>query len=85
MPHYPKPYFRKGRGVWYVQIQGKQYDLGPDQDEAFCRYHRLMDQPREQKVASDSLAALIDVFLDWVSKHRAPANYKAIATACNAS
>ena len=41
MPHFPKPFFKKGRGVWYVEIDRKQINLGPDRDEAFRRYHQL--------------------------------------------
>lgn len=29
MAHYPKPFFRAPRGLWYVQIDGKQINLGP--------------------------------------------------------
>lgn len=29
MPHYPKPFFRAQRGVWYIQIDGHQHNLGP--------------------------------------------------------
>jgi hypothetical protein len=35
MPHFPKPFFKKSRGVWYVEIDRHQYNLGPDRDEAF--------------------------------------------------
>jgi len=76
MPHFPKPFFKKGRGVWYVEIDRKQHNLGPDKDEAFRLYHQLMGQPHEQKVASDSLAAIIDAFLEWVSKNRSPETYE---------
>ena len=76
MPHFPKPYFRKGRGVWYVEINRKQHNLGPDKDEAFRLYHELMRQPHEQKVSPESLAGIIDAFLDWVSKHRAKDTYE---------
>ena len=33
--HYPRPFFRTPRDRWYVQIDGKQINLGPDKDEAF--------------------------------------------------
>ena len=45
MPHYPKPFFRAPRGLWYVQLDGRQVNLGPDRDEAFRRYHDLMARP----------------------------------------
>lgn len=35
MPHFPKPFVRRARGLWYVQLHGKQINLGPDKDEAF--------------------------------------------------
>lgn len=71
MPHFPKPFFRKPRGLWYVQLDGRQINLGPDRDEAFRRYHRLMGEPRDQQPRSDSLAVIIDAFLEWTQKHRA--------------
>ena len=46
MSHYPKPFFRPGRRLWYVQIQGKQINLGPDEAEALRRYHELMATPK---------------------------------------
>lgn len=76
MPHYPKPFFRKSRGLWYVQIDGKQHNLGADRTVAFERYHALMQQPTGQRVANDSVVAIIDAFLDWCQKHRAPATYE---------
>ena len=30
MPHYPKPFSRKPRCRWYVEIGGRQINLGPD-------------------------------------------------------
>ena len=44
MAHYPKPFFRAPRGRWYVQINGKQINLGPDKDAAFKAYHGLMQR-----------------------------------------
>ena len=34
--------FSAPRGLWYVQLDGKQDNLGPDREEAFRRYHDLM-------------------------------------------
>jgi hypothetical protein len=36
MPRYPKPFFRKSRQLWYVQLAGRQVNLGPDRDAAFA-------------------------------------------------
>lgn len=72
---FPKPWYRPSRGVWYVTLDGTQHNLGPDRDEALKRYQALITQPREKKVAADSLVAVIDAFLDWCEKHRAPDTY----------
>ena len=76
LPHFPKPFFKAGRGVWYVEINRKQINLGPDQQEAFRQYHQLMAQPQEQPVNSEYLAAIIDTFLEWVERHRSPDTYE---------
>jgi integrase len=77
MPHFPKPFFRESRGLWYVQIDGKQHNLGADEAAAFDEYHRLMQQPKEQRrVAPESVAALSDQFLDWSEKHQAPDTFR---------
>lgn len=76
MPHYPKPFFRKSRGLWYVQLDGRQHNLGPDRDAAFKAYRDLMAQPAPKAVVrGDHVAGLIDRFLEWVKKNRAPDTY----------
>lgn len=76
MPHFPKPFFKKSRGLWYVQIDGKQVNLGPSSDEAHRRYHQLMLEPRTEHVANDSLLQVVDVFLEWVKNHRSPDTFE---------
>ena len=49
VPHFPKPFYRKPRRRWYVQINGKQINLGPDRDEAFRLYHEMMADPTQFK------------------------------------
>jgi len=73
--HFPKPFFKRSRGAWYVEIDRKQVKLGSDRDEAFRRYHELMRQSRKKPVVSDSLAALADAFVEWAAQHRAPDTY----------
>jgi len=77
MPHYPKPFFRARRGLWYVQVAGRQVNLGPDRDGAFRRYHELMGQSREAPppTAGEAVLPVLDAFLDWCQKHRAPRTY----------
>lgn len=76
MPHFPKPWFRPSPNTWYVEIDGKQVNLGQDKDEAFRQYHKLMSQPREKPLPSDSVAVILDRFFDWTEKHRAPDTYQ---------
>ena len=78
MPHYPKPFFRALRGLWYVQIDGRQVNLGPDRDEAFRRYHELMarrSQTSRNRRPATPWSRVLDAFLDWCQKHRAPRTY----------
>jgi hypothetical protein len=52
MPHFPKPFFKKARRSWYVEIDRKQHNLGVDKDQAFERYHELMrSRPRTADVS----------------------------------
>jgi integrase len=76
MPHFPKPFFRKSRRTWYVQIDGKQHNLGPHRQQAFERYYDLMRQPAPKKVPADHVAVVIDAFLEWSQQHRSAATYE---------
>ena len=85
MPHFPKPFFRPARGLWYVQLGGKQVNLGADQAVAFKAYHDLMARPESTPAASPAATAtlqtrfvvvVVDEFLDWCQKHRAPHTYR---------
>ena len=75
MPHYPKPFFRKNRGLWYVQLDGKQHNLGADRDTAFAVYRDLMARPAHKPMRADALVVLVDQFWEWVEKNRAPDTY----------
>ena len=74
MPRHPKPWFRKGRG-WYIQRNGKQVFLGTKKPDAVQAYHEEMTKP-EVEIRSDSLAGLIDSFLEWVKVNRAADTYR---------
>jgi integrase len=84
MAHYPKPFFRPARNLWYVQFDGRQFNLGADQAAAFKAYHGLMQQRAEARPeqpitlrGSDRLVVVIvDDFLDWCQKNRSAATYE---------
>ena len=42
MAHYPKPFFKKSRKRWYIEINRRQINLGPDREETCRKYHALM-------------------------------------------
>ena len=78
MPHFPKPFFRKSRKTWYVEINGKQINLGKDKDLAFEKYHKLLASPDtapEPQLESKLVVVICDNFLQWVQKHRSEATY----------
>lgn len=85
MPLYPKPFFRKPRNRWYVQIDGRQINLGPDEEEAFRQYHELMhNRGKEPTTAISSssspskdpyLDSILDAFLGWCKVHREARTY----------
>ena len=76
MSHFPKPFFKKARGLWYVEINRQQFNLGSDRDAAFRQYHPVMMQPTEKVVSAEMLAGVIDAFLEWLQKNRAADMYE---------
>ncbi|MDB5307702.1 MAG: hypothetical protein JWO38_1904 [Gemmataceae bacterium] len=72
----PEPFFRPSRGLWYVQYQGRQYNLGPDEKAARIRCHQILGGaihgPRSAPADPDGKLAceVIDLFLGWCQKHR---------------
>lgn len=79
MARFPKPYFRKQRGTWAVQLDGQQVGLGPDRDEAFRLYHKLMadrkNAPAPSSILGPTVVEVLDLFLDWCQKNRSARTY----------
>jgi integrase len=75
MPHFPKPFFRASRGLWYLQVGGKQINLGCDREAAFRQYHEIMGQPRPVAVAANAVVVILDLFLEWTRKNRSSGSY----------
>lgn len=67
-PH--KPWHRKSRGYWCVEIDGNQHNLGPDEDEARRKYNTLMAE-RPVKPSASSIATLLDAFVVYSEEHKA--------------
>ena len=72
-PH--QPWFRKQTGCYYVEVAGRQINLGKDHKEAMKRFHRLMaDEVRvPSRITVDTLA---DLFLDWCGAENSPETYE---------
>lgn len=81
-----KPFFREQTKSWYVTLSGKQCPLGKDEDEAYQKYHRLManyvaDRPAEVSKEAP-VAVLLNAFLDWTQRKRAPRTYDSYKSFC---
>lgn len=75
MPRPNKIWWWGSRGEWAVTIQGKRHRLGPDKEEATRKFGELLAKPQRRAVPSDSVAAILDAFIDWVQKHKAERTY----------
>ena len=76
MARSPKPWYRRERKAWFVTIDGKRRNLGPDRKAAFKRFHELMARPARRVVSTQSVAGIFDTFLEWTLKHRASRTYE---------
>lgn len=71
----PKPYFRKQKQAWYVQIDGRQISLGPEKEPAWRRYHELMAGRADLASERATVVQLLETYLEWCSKHRSIGTY----------
>lgn len=75
MARTPKPWYRKERGEWCVVIKGVQHRLGETKDEADKAFYALMANP-EKPICRDTVAGLVDEFLEWTQKNREPGTFR---------
>ncbi len=71
MPRFPKPFFKEGRGVWYVEIRKKQHILGPHREVALTRYHELMRE-KPKPVHHTMALGIVDAFFGCVKDNKSP-------------
>jgi integrase len=60
-------------------LGAKQVKLADEREEAFARYHKLMqkaDESRTAAVSSDCVVAILEGFLEWCSRNREPRTYE---------
>jgi integrase len=77
MPRDPKPWYRQDRDAWFVTINGRRYNLGPDRDAAHDRFHELMLTGGEEQGGNGVVTVfqLFDDFLEWTKSQRAANTY----------
>ena len=69
-----KPFFKKSHGAWYVHHQGRMTRLSDDKETAFQLYHELKAS-QAPATSSDSVAGLLNSYLEWCQKNRAERPY----------
>jgi hypothetical protein len=88
----PQPWYRKGRS-WFVCINGKQYALGKDRDEAFRRFHLLMagevptpkakPEPTPEPDDTRTVGRLVEHYLADAHRRMAPNTYRVVRDFAN--
>ena len=62
-----KLWYRKDRKAWFVTIDGKRHNLGPDKKKAEKEFHKLM--AADAPPPDDILAVdMLDRFLIWTNQ-----------------
>src|SRR5262245_4848262 len=72
--HTPKPWFRKQKNCWYVQINGRQLSLGPDEKQAWKKFHRLVADGIHQPL-NLTVETLCDKFLEFSEREHERETY----------
>lgn len=77
MPRDPKPWYRKDRDAWFVTINGRRFNLGPDREAAHTRFHELMlNGGDERQLDGVTVLELFDEFLEWTQAQRSARTYE---------
>ena len=73
MKRISQPFYRPKKGRWYVQLDGKQINLGADETGAWARYHEIMAErvrnpapPKIIPIKTTIVASVLDAYLDWL-------------------
>jgi integrase len=72
----PKPFLRKQTKTWYVQIDKRQINLGPDEEIAWAKYHELMTAADDLNYYQATVVQLLDTYLEWCQKRRSAGTYE---------
>jgi len=73
----PRPFFRNQTQSWYVQIDGKQVNLGRDEAEARRQYHDLMTKRREAAPPGlDTVRGVLNEYLAFAEANRSKRTFE---------
>jgi len=78
-PKQREPFYRKDRKLWYVQLDGRQINLGPDRVVAWQRYHELMAvRAKATSVISPTqpVLAVLEAFMEYLFRERSARTYE---------
>lgn len=80
MARHARPWFRPSRGVWYVTLGGKQYNLGPgtkeEAEERLVDLKRKLRKAQTPSAAPDAAVVVVDEFLEWAKRNRGASTYQ---------
>jgi integrase len=77
MPRDPKPWYRQDRDAWFVTINGRRFNLGPDREAAHTRFHELMLNAGDDRPLNGvSMFRLFDDYLEWAQAQRSARTYE---------
>jgi integrase len=75
----PKPFYRKARKCWYVELDRKQIRLSPNKQEAYTEYYRLMlaRGPRDEDLKDPrvTVVGLCQRFIAWQKENSKDSTY----------
>ena len=72
-----KPFYRRFTKSYYVQIDGKQINLGRDKKAAGEKCKKLLASRRAFNAATTTVKGLLAMYLEWCLRHRSKATYYA--------
>jgi hypothetical protein len=63
----PKPFYRKQIGSYYVELNRRWVNLGPDEKYASAKHHTIMAN-RQEPEPNIKVPVMLDQFLEWTQQ-----------------
>ncbi|HEY1598369.1 MAG TPA: hypothetical protein VGG64_02115 [Pirellulales bacterium] len=68
---HPMPWYRESAGTWYVQLNDKQLNLGPNHSAAMTKFRQLWAGAKGYGLHTPAVV-ILDKFLDYATEHNKP-------------